>query len=90
MFETTEESKEEEPDLHHHEELGEYINRLRRRLHITITQVCADCHFSRRSYYYIIRGKDMKFNFYRRILYAFREYATEEELAELSAKITEI
>lgn len=89
MLETTEESK-EEPDLRHHEKLGEYINRLRRRLHITITQVCADCHFSRRSYYYIIRGKDMKFNFYRRILYAFREYATEEELAELSAKITEI
>ena len=90
MLETNEESKEEEPDLRHHEELGEYINQLRRRLHITVTQVCADCHFSRTSYYEIRRGKDMKFNFYRRIFHAFREYATEEELAELSAILTKI
>ncbi len=90
MLETNEESKEEEPDLRHHEKLGEYINRLRSDLGISITQVCADCHLSRISYYKIIRGMDMKLNFYHRILYAFREYATEEELAELSAKITEI
>ncbi|WP_418696359.1 hypothetical protein [Bacteroides sp.] len=89
MLETTEESK-EEPDLRHHEELGEYINQLRRELHVTITQVCADCHLSRTSYYNIIRGKDMKLNFYHRILYAFQEYATEEEFEELSLQLAKI
>ncbi len=89
MLETTEEKK-EEPDLRHHKELGEYINQFRRQLGISVTVVCADCHFSRTSYYEIRRGKDMKFNFYLRLLYAFQKYATEEEFKELALQLTKI
>lgn len=38
-------------DLCEHESLGEYINQLRLHLGVSIKQLCADCHISRRTYY---------------------------------------
>lgn len=36
---------------YNYEKLGEYINRIRLRLGISIKQLCDDCHISRRTYY---------------------------------------
>lgn len=50
MSETTT-GEDSESSYFHHEALGAYINQFRLYLHVSISQLCTDCHFSRRTYY---------------------------------------
>lgn len=55
-----------------------YINRIRKHLKIGIQAFCKECHISTASYYKM-RHKELKFQFYLRLMHGFLRIALAEE-----------
>lgn len=55
-----------------------YINQMRKRLKIAISALCKECHISTASYYKM-RHKELKFQYYLRLMHGFLRIAPAEE-----------
>ena len=56
----------------------EFINRIRKRLKVSIQAFCKECGISTSSYYKM-RRKELKFQFYLRLVYGFLRIAPADE-----------